>query len=219
MYEHIEYETVDVDSHKVIEDSEGMLESYPWRGPAVVPHVMRPYILEKTVCDLGCGGGDLAWLMGRWAHHVTGIEIDHKRHAIATRTRGANGEQLPLRAFTNVSIEKRDYIKGGIPKTDVYYFWPNDPDTIDSLMAFFEEKADRPFIVMAGARPAFLDSEKEGEQFRVGSASRSCRLLKHVDAHDGKVISAPFYEKSSHQGWADEGMWCLCVIPLGGAEL
>ena len=226
VYEHIKYRLVDIDAAQAREDAAGMIEGYPWRGPAAAVHAMAPYIFGKVVCDLGCGGGDLAWLMGRWAAKVIGIEVDRKRYVRAVRTERTRGRPLPLRDIKNVTIEKQDYFKDGVPDADVYYFWPNDSNMLTNLMDLFESRvADRnpsvprPFLIIAGGRPGFLDSEKEGETFFNGGATRRCHLLKYVDIYDGEVIRVPFHENSELSNWPDEDEWCLCIIPMGGAKL
>ena len=214
MYEHIECEPVSIEVEAAVADTAHMLESWPWRGPATVPYALRPYIEGKRACDLGCGGGDLTWSMGRWAESVLGVELDATRYKrAASYGSGIN----PLRQLDNVKLQRLDYFKD-FPSADVYYFWPNDPNTMDKLVETIEQSGHKCRLA-AGARLSFLDSERAGETLAYGKGPRSCRLLKHTDAHVGKVLSFPFKEQSVIPEWPDEGTWVAALIPFKGYEI
>lgn len=215
MYEHIPLPAVDVDVDAAYEDASHMLEDYPWRGPAVVVHALAPYITDKTVCDLGCGGGDLAWLMGRWAKKVVGVEQNSDRLNKAFIA-------SPVRTRDNVTFEKLDYFAEPVPDADVYYFWPDEAMSLVPLMEMLE-KIERPFLLVGAARVPFLQSEMEQEEV-VGWTGRRkrCFLLSYVDKHGGKVITFPSREDSvlvDTGGWDHNDIWGLCLIPFNGAEV
>jgi|TARA_R110000824_G_scaffold82768_10_gene207486 SAM-dependent methyltransferase len=213
-YEHIALKAVDVDVDAAYADASAMVEKYPWRGAAVVAHALAPYIQGKVVCDLGCGGGDLAWLMGRWAKEVVGVEFDSNRLDKAL-------VPSPARVRDNVTFKKLDYFASPIPDADVYYFWPNEAMSLLPLMEMLEER-EKPLLLIGGARLDFLQSEIDQQEV-VGwsGVKKRCLLLSYVDKHDGEVVTFPSHEDSDlvHTGqWDHNDIWCLCVIPLGGHE-
>lgn len=216
MYEHIKCVPVTVAVEAAVVDTASMVEDWPWRGPATVPYALRPYIEGKRFCDLGCGGGDLAWSASRWASHVLGVEKDKVRHRRSV-TLHRDGEPNPLRQQQNVEMRQLDYF-ADFPKADVYYFWPNDPNTMDRMVATAEQSGYR-CLLAAGARLSFLDAEREGKTLSYSKGERSCSLLKYTDAHKGKVLSFPFKERPVMDGWPSEGTWVIALIPLGGYEI
>jgi|TARA_R110002051_G_scaffold323679_1_gene418075 hypothetical protein len=202
----VEVRHVDIDVEAAYADAEGMLESYPARGPAAVAYGLRPYIEGKVVCDLGCGGGDLVWLMGKWAERAIGVE-NGVRYGTAATPRGAD----------NVSIEKLDYFQQPIPQADVYYFWPNDPVTIDALIERMLEVC-APTTLIAGSRLSWIDRERAGRSFRYSSGNvRWPNFLSLIATHGGHLTSFDYLEDSSLRvpEWPDKGVWCLSVIQLG----
>ena len=202
----VEVRHVDIDVEAAYADAKGMLEPYPTRGPAAVAYGLRSYIEGKVVCDLGCGGGDLVWLMGRWAERAIGVE-NGVRYATAATPRGAD----------NVSIEKLDYFKQPIPQADVYYFWPDDPATIDALIdRLLTMRASTTLI--AGSRLSWIDEERAGRSFRYGNGNvRWPNFLSLIDTHGGHISWFAYREDSSSKvpEWPDSGVWCLSVLELG----
>lgn len=201
----VEVRHVDIDVEAAYADAKGMLETYPWRGPAAVAYGIRPYIEGKVVCDLGCGGGDLVCLMGRWAERAIGVEWG-KRYKTA--------KQQEARA-DNVSIHQFDYLKQPIPPADVYHFWPDEPDTIDAIIdRLLTTRA--PTTLIAGSRLIWIDRERAGRPFKYGNGNvRWPKLLSLIDAHGGHIISFDYREDSSLSTWPDSSVWCLSVIQLG----
>lgn len=84
-----------------------MLE-YPQRSPLIVAEAIKDIIKDKTVCDVGCGEGDLMKEFAKYAKNVIGIEKNPDRLKVAV----SNGFN----------------VRGGdarirLPEADVYYVW------------------------------------------------------------------------------------------------
>ena len=204
----------EIDVEAACADAKVMLESYPLRGPAAVVYGLRPYIEGKVVCDLGCGGGDLVWLMGRWAEKSIGVEYDGRRCRIA---------MTPREEIDNVSVRKLDYFEEPIPDADVYYCWPNDPISLDRLVVVLAEQ-HAPTTLIMGSRLRWIEHEREGKSFTYGNGNvRTPNFLSLLDKHGGEIVSFPFRESSTIRSlhretkrpeWPDEDTWCLTVLTL-----
>ena len=207
-FEDIDFQVVDVDVEAAYEDAKGLAETYPQRGPAVVAQAMRPFVEDRVVCDLGCGGGDLLWLMSRYADRAIGIEVDHRR-----------GQHAQARAACTDSMQflSMDYFQKPLPRADVYYAWPNDPDTFAAIAERL--KATRsPCLFAAGAHIDFFESERNpavvSVENRLGRG-RQCHVLGLVEKYGGKVLTFPFREETARPGeWSGTGHWGLAVITL-----
>ena len=87
------------------------LEDFPFRSPLSLATEIKHIIRGRSVCDLGCGAGDvlleMAALGGR---SIVGIERDENRYQLAAR----NG-----RTF----VRKGSFLELPIPDCDVYFIW------------------------------------------------------------------------------------------------
>lgn len=88
---------------------ENLVTFYPYRSPAALVESVKDIIQDKIVCDLGCGEGDILFLMKPYAKKVLGIDVKSPHSS-----RG-------------IDIIVGDYRDGLIPYAEVYYFWPDDP--------------------------------------------------------------------------------------------
>ena len=206
----IKIREVEIDKEAAFADAAVMLESYPGRGPAAAVYGLRPYIEGNVVCDLGCGGGDLVWLMGRWAKEAIGVEYDRGRFSTALGlSEGRSG-------INNVSVENIDYFVAPIPKADVYYYWPNDPTYAERLIEVLKEQ-HAPTTLVMGSRISWIDHERAGKVFDYGNGNvRTPNFLSLLDKHGGEILSFSFREKSSirRPEWPDEDTWCLTVLTI-----
>jgi hypothetical protein len=98
------------------------LEHYPYRSAIDFFHL--PWFVNliegKSVCDLGCGGGDGMVQMGLYASEVCGIERDRSLFQKAKR-RGLN-------------IVEGSYLHW-FPKADIYYNWVKDFKDIETVIS------------------------------------------------------------------------------------
>tara|TARA_R110002020_G_scaffold16515_17_gene58341 strand:- start:7945 stop:8574 length:630 start_codon:yes stop_codon:yes gene_type:complete len=203
----IKIREVEIDKYAAFADAAAMLESYPGRGPAAAVYGLRPYIEDNVVCDLGCGGGDLVWLMGRWAKKAVGVEYDQRRFNTAAIHRSG---------VDNVSVENFDYFANPIPKADVYYYWPNDPTHAERLIETLKEQ-HAPTTLVMGSRISWIDHELAGKVFDYKNGNvRTPNFLSLLDKHGGEILSFSFREESSSKKpeWPDEDTWCLTVLTI-----
>ncbi len=91
------------------------IQRWPERGPLDLIPVISSYISGKTVCDIGCGAGDLLYEIRRLglSDDIIGIENDEWMF----RTIGESGSKD--RDF----ILMEDLYDLEIPKADVYLLW------------------------------------------------------------------------------------------------
>ena len=208
----IKIRETEIDVEAACVDAKSMLEDYPMRGPAAAVYGLRPYIEGKIVCDLGCGGGDLLWLMGRWAEKAIGVEYDSGRYRKAMEQRGE---------LDNVTVRCLDYFSEPIPDADVYYCWPNDPVTIERLIAALSEQ-HAPTTLIMGSRLIWIECEREGKPFTYGNGNvRAPNFLSLLNKHGGEIVSFPYRESTAIRDlhketerpeWPDEDTWCLTVL-------
>ena len=184
-----------------------LLERFPYRAPAVVAQALRPFAEDRIVCDLGCGGGDLIWLISRYAKQGIGIEIDQTRARLAAR----RAESSDCLQFLQI-----DYWAESIPRADVYYAWPNDPDTFRAIAERLHAHCS-PCLLAAGAAQSFFESERdpavESTENRLADGRRS-HVLSLVDQYGGEVNTFPYEEDSARPEWSGTGTWALALITL-----
>ncbi len=85
-----------------------IFENYPFRMCLDIGVHLAPFIKNKTVCDIGCGAGDLLEYLktNNLCKEVKGIEINASRF-------------VPDRKY----IQLGDVFKVGVPDVDVYILW------------------------------------------------------------------------------------------------
>jgi 16S rRNA A1518/A1519 N6-dimethyltransferase RsmA/KsgA/DIM1 with predicted DNA glycosylase/AP lyase activity len=88
--------------------NEHPLEKFPERTPLDIIDTISKYIKDKTICDIGCGAGDLLYQIKKLglSDKIIGIERNEKR--------GLNGRDF---------IIIGDFTKLNIPKCDAYLIW------------------------------------------------------------------------------------------------
>ena len=87
------------------------LEDFPYRSPLSLATEIKHIIHGRSVCDLGCGAGDLLLEMAALGcRSIVGIERDDNRYRLAAR----NG-----RTF----VRKGSFYELPIPDCDVYFIW------------------------------------------------------------------------------------------------
>ena len=201
----------DMSIHAPPEAYGGLVEIYPSRCPIVTAYALRPYVEGKTFCDLGCGAGDLAWVIGEWAITSIGIEKSRERAALWD-SRESKRE--------NVQLIQADYFESEIPVADVYFYW-GLPEFLPRVVELLLKIAPGSLLI-GGARDSFLIFERSCKIEGI-TPKRTKRgfLLEHVEHHGGYVLRMPLEEKVAvgepsvdQHDWMKEDLWCLCVIPL-----
>tara|TARA_R110002020_G_scaffold16515_17_gene58332 strand:- start:1444 stop:2196 length:753 start_codon:yes stop_codon:yes gene_type:complete len=209
MYSHIEFKDMEV--HVPPEVYGGLVETYPSRCPIVTAYALRPYVEGKVFCDLGCGGGDLTWVLSEWAATSIGIEY--------MWSRSKHWDSLgPDRE--NVQFIQADYFEAEIPVADVYFYW-GLPEFLPRVVGLLTEKAAGSLLV-GGARNSFLSFEDTYKTAGVlPKRTKRGFLLENVDRCGGYVLRMPVKEtivkgNQSVDGgdWDQDDLWCLCLIPL-----
>ncbi len=91
--------------------------NYPTRSPIAVAKTIAPLIQGKTVCDLGCGHGEmLSAFSAMEAKHVIGLEHDPELCVVA-RQKG-------------FEVIEGNILEMAIPEADVYYDWTPLPTAL-----------------------------------------------------------------------------------------
>ena len=91
------------------------IQKWPERSPLDLIPVISSYISGKTVCDIGCGAGDLLYEMRRLGltDDIIGIEKDGWVYDRIDTLKVNDREFLTNADFTSIDI----------PKADVYLIW------------------------------------------------------------------------------------------------
>ncbi len=105
----------------------------PCRSPFSIIDKIKPYIQDKTVCELGSAVGDFLLEMGKYAKKVIGVEIDQER-VLISRKRGLY--TICADATSPFSLPE---------KIDVYYMWMEDNITRKAF-----DNIENGLIIMAG---------------------------------------------------------------------
>ena len=117
-----------------------LITYYPLRSPIALVEAVKDIIQDKIVCDIGCGEGDILWLMKTYAKDVIGFEIDKNRY-IHARNRG-------------LKIIVGDYYKDTLPKADIYYCWSNLPHDIPVIISSLLKETSHKKLLVGGRKNA-----------------------------------------------------------------
>jgi SAM-dependent methyltransferase len=109
------------------------IEIFPNRNPISICDYFKDYIKDKSVCDIGCGAGDILEYLriNKLCKEVSGIEISPERY-----------------------VKERLYITlgnafNGIPVADVYYIWQCRNFPYEKIFKQFRE--DKLVIIANGS--------------------------------------------------------------------
>jgi hypothetical protein len=160
------------------------IQAFPERIPLDIVEHFREYIVDKTVCDIGSGAGDILEFMkfNNLCKEVKGIEIDNK--------------------FKNLCIN-RQYIKIGdvfnlgIPEADVYLFWLGVQFPYEKILDQIRSK--KIIIYMDGSE----DNHKIFQKYK------GIKLIKEItynydEAKYGLLKIPPHYLKINNK-WSVKG--------------
>ena len=91
------------------------IQRWPERSPLDMIPIISSYVKGKTVCDIGCGAGDLLYEMRRLGltDDIIGIENDDWVHWAIKEFETHDREFLINADFTSIDI----------PEADVYLIW------------------------------------------------------------------------------------------------
>ena len=219
----IKIKKIDIDIEGAASDAREMKQPFPVRAPAAVIYGMRRYIENKILCDLGCGGGDLLWLAGRWAKQTIGIELQQELVNIA-RAQRENANMTP-------DIRSGNFFDWPVPHADVYYCWVGKASEDEGFMRYVERIARNhaPATLIMGCSWSYI-LEELGFKGRGGTDSRipsNLALMNKFAGGKGEVILVPYKEiipKSygnidftKSQSWSaglSEDYWALSIIEL-----
>lgn len=111
-----------------------LLQEFPWRNPIQLVEAIEDIVRDKSICDIGCGAGDLmAYMLQLGAKNVIGFENNQGL------------VQLALKHNRNY-VTFADLWHYNIPKNaDVYYMW-----TGDNLMNFIIDKIEKGKVIICG---------------------------------------------------------------------
>ena len=115
--------------------------------PEEVVEIIKDIILDKKVCDVGCGGGSFMVALSKYAKEVIGIE-EEESWAYTAAQKGFDVYS------GNAFFDK-------LPDADVYYLWSKDAMGI--FLKAREEGTKGTFIFGKSVRPslvAFMDKLK-----------------------------------------------------------
>jgi 2-polyprenyl-3-methyl-5-hydroxy-6-metoxy-1,4-benzoquinol methylase len=110
-----------------------ILQEYPYRSPLHLVDCVIDLIKDKTVCDIGCGAGDLLEYIKSYAKSVFGFE----RYDQFVKLAHTNGRSY--------IVEKDVSLFEKVPDADVYFIW-----TGDDLMNKIVEKIKPNSIIICG---------------------------------------------------------------------
>lgn len=130
----------------------------PGHSPLAVADSVKDLITGKTVCDVGCGQGELMEEFAKYAKKVIGMEEVPEVAQIA-RNKGLTVIE------TNTFFDR-------LPEADVYYIWTKD--TMGVYLKALYEGTKGTFIMGDSVRPSTLrfmreiaDESRDVDGFRI----------------------------------------------------
>jgi hypothetical protein len=220
----IKIKKIEIDIEGAASDAGQMSQPFPIRAPAAVVYGMRPYIENKILCDLGCGGGDLLWLAGRWAKQTIGIEMHEELVNIAKVPR-ENSNTTP-------DIRRGNFFDWPVPHADVYYCWVGKASEDEGFMRYVERIARNhsPATLIMGCSWSYILQELGFKKESAEDDSRipsNLSMMNKFAAGKGEVILVPYKETipkaygnidfTKSASWAAgvaEDYWALSIIEL-----
>lgn len=118
------------------EYTETLTVPFNLRSPAAVAEACKDIIKDKVVCDVGCGEGDILWLMKKYAKRVIGFERNPARYLHAK----AKG----------IEVVVGTYPYDPLPDADMYYMWPDVPTHIVEVIRLVEAKPFHTTFLLGG---------------------------------------------------------------------
>jgi len=91
-----------------------LLQEFPWRNPIQLVNAISDLIQGKSICDIGCGAGDLmAYMLILGAKSVIGFEKNTKLITLAHQ-------------HERHYVKMADLWNTDLPECDIYYMWTDD---------------------------------------------------------------------------------------------
>lgn len=151
------------------------IECYPYGSPFDVVNVLKPFIKNKIVCDIGCGAGDILEYIrvNDLCKEVKGIEKSKKRY-----------------------VKKRKYIiygdvfKNEIPFADVYLMWLGKDFDYDLL--FDNLKHNCLIINLDGhlvTKEKLDNNKKLVYQDTINYHFDETKFIDNIDEYNEKIVS------------------------------
>jgi len=153
------------------------IQNYPWRQPLALVEPVKEYIRGKSVCDIGCGAGDILIEMEKYASSICGVEYD-----------------LNIKSALDNRRIKRGFIKWGsvldidFPICEVYYIWISSDKKLNH--AIVDKMPDGALLLDATTRLDLFDDHKDLEL--VESFFYEFDERRHEGDDENHVKGAPF---------------------------
>ena len=96
------------------------IQKWPERTPLDVIKPISHHLKDKSVCDIGCGAGDLLYEIRRTglSNNIVGIELQYKFIQMIEKMGSTDRDYIIRNDFTRIPI----------PKADVYLIWIDESD-------------------------------------------------------------------------------------------
>lgn len=121
-------------------DPDSFVRPYPYRSPLIVAEVVKDLIQDKTVCDVGCGEGDVLMAMKPYAKSVVGFERKPERYQQAI-DRG-------------LDVVVGDWDEVPLPDVQVYYSWGPTPDSNVVIANLVFDRPSFEMVIVGGRKDA-----------------------------------------------------------------
>ena len=96
------------------------IQKWPERIPLDVIKCISHHLKDKSICDIGCGAGDLLYEIRKLglSDKITGIEFKYKFIQMIEEMGGTDRDYIIRNDFTKIPI----------PKAEVYLIWIDESD-------------------------------------------------------------------------------------------
>jgi hypothetical protein len=178
-----------IDLPLVCPDPSEFVRPFPWRSPLCIVEAIKDIITGKTVCDVGCGEGDIMAQMAKHAKSVIGIEKDPARYSVAIN----RGLDILVGDFTTCEI----------PVVEVYYTWTYGEMFLKTADILFERFSS--FKLITGGQ-----ADMPVGFNKYGNAPGYCHQL--MDKYGGEFRVFPYLENSVLDRFPSQGFWWLLVM-------
>lgn len=185
-----------------VETDVELLEQWPFRCPVKDVAVnIKDIVKNKRFCDVGCGGGDLLFLVSQYTESAFGVEKNKRRFNIA-KERG-------------LEVYNQDFFKKIPLAADVYFFWINmeiDAKVLDHLF----ESVSHPFTALLNRRKEYAHTlDRFSAKYPMEKRFFSYHEEKSVLPYSYDSAKVTFSDGVVNVGsgqWPLSGEWCTAII-------
>tara|TARA_R110000782_G_scaffold23146_4_gene60825 strand:- start:44 stop:622 length:579 start_codon:yes stop_codon:yes gene_type:complete len=145
------------------------IQKWPERTPLDVIKSISHHLKDKSVCDIGCGAGDLLYEIRRTglSNNIVGVELQYKFIQMIEKVGSTDRDYIIRNDFTKIDI----------PKADVYLIWIDESDFNNN------HKCDDCHDIILGGLPnsIIVDLSNDPSESHLKKMEEKLYLIEKID--------------------------------------